>query len=552
MPLGEGSPVEPGSWQLAAGHYQGYLDLAVVYPRPDNETSNYARHRHAYPGIKYEIPIGVMFGKWPYKYEMIEGPEWLSVEDETLQFDTVDKFIIPDGYGILSGIAPSIAADPANVVVRVYDQDHNRPSPSYVDVQFSVEVSPDNFVFVDVINGNEATATGTIDAPYKEVHAVRSAGGHGGKIMVMRQTPALTEPQSEFGGGYIPASTSRILTFSDKLNDPQSCINYPGESVIFNDRQSITSWSTADAVTSFAFANSGDPDVFLSGFTVAYSAQDNAQNGRNVRVISVGGSNKRFTAWGLGFLRPHGGRVKNDNHGAIFGPAGTGTNTYSARDRTYVVECWGNWMNHPDDLGDEASFSGRGSNGPHLAEFYSTSRSLIERCTVSNSHLVNNLFLGPKGVAVKFEVRACDTTIGNTGENRHIRTTGFGVPEPEVNWQRGLSNRLVWCYNKTGDLSDGGSCNFGDNTSAPDQPENEHFYTYRNSVTDAFWSLPAHDPKKVLASRNVGGAVQSTYIDEENVTGTRSEIYDANINLKGEYRVQYLGTHGAEVSNGVE
>src|SRR5690606_1338391 len=81
----DGGPGDAGVepvWQLAEGHYEGYFPLHVIYPRPDDETQSYARHRHAYPGVRYEIPIGVQFGKWPYRYELIEGPEGARVVRE--------------------------------------------------------------------------------------------------------------------------------------------------------------------------------------------------------------------------------------------------------------------------------------------------------------------------------------------------------------------------------------------------------------------------------------------------------------------------------------
>jgi len=46
-------------WGLDAGHYQGYLAPVAVHPRPDSETSQYARHRINAVGQKYRIPIVV-------------------------------------------------------------------------------------------------------------------------------------------------------------------------------------------------------------------------------------------------------------------------------------------------------------------------------------------------------------------------------------------------------------------------------------------------------------------------------------------------------------
>ena len=64
------------AWILAFGHYVSTLITSmppvIIYPRPHAETTVNAYCKNAYPGQRWEIPIVVQGGAWPFKYELIE------------------------------------------------------------------------------------------------------------------------------------------------------------------------------------------------------------------------------------------------------------------------------------------------------------------------------------------------------------------------------------------------------------------------------------------------------------------------------------------------
>ena len=226
-PLGsDGGPGDAGtpdagvgpSWLLPEGHYEGHFPLHVIYPRPDDETEAYARHRHAYPGVLYEIPIGVQFGKWPYRYELVEGPDGARVVHETLRWNGVDAFEVPEGYGVIAwDVAADAPAGPHSFHVRVYDQDHGRDGDSFVDVTWTTSVGTSQFVFLDPLGGDDATADGSIESPFRELAALQDSGRGGDKICYIRETAPLdrtSRASREATGPILPDSFASVRATS--------------------------------------------------------------------------------------------------------------------------------------------------------------------------------------------------------------------------------------------------------------------------------------------------------------------------------------------------
>ena len=111
--IGEVGPPPSGGWQLPSGYFEtAVMPLRVVYPRPNTETQTFARHRHAYPGLQYRIPISIQGGAYPFRFEVVEGPSGMVVGETVGATD----------YGVVTW-TPSAAGGPYNVVIRVTDQD---------------------------------------------------------------------------------------------------------------------------------------------------------------------------------------------------------------------------------------------------------------------------------------------------------------------------------------------------------------------------------------------------------------------------------------------
>lgn len=160
-------------WQLKTGFYEPEAKpLVAIYPRPDLETNSYARHRKAYTGLEYTVPIKVNFGAYPYRYEIITKPISGTITLGQILTTSGDVLVRPANYGLLTWDLPT--AGTHTFTIRVYDQEHGRPSDSYVDITWQVVVSLTGHIFVDNSLGNNAndgltpgTAFETIDGWYK-------------------------------------------------------------------------------------------------------------------------------------------------------------------------------------------------------------------------------------------------------------------------------------------------------------------------------------------------------------------------------------------------
>ncbi|MEC7526207.1 MAG: hypothetical protein VYE22_40370 [Myxococcota bacterium] len=522
-PLDSGTPdagIGP-SWLLPEGHYEGHFPLHVIYPRPDEQTRAYARHRHAYPGVLYEIPIGVQFGKWPYRYELLEGPAGARVVRETLQWNGVDAFEVPEGYGVVAwDVPPDGAPGPHAFTVRVYDQDHGREGDSYVDVTWTTTVGTEQFVFLDPLGGDDATADGTIDAPFREIATLQDSGLAGDKICYLRATGEFDPDDDLFAGGYRP-DPPRQFRYGGS-GDPKAYVAFPGETVHVN---------TAGQ-GGFAQSNGANVDVFFDGIVVGFTGQDDRSRG-NVRVIMNHHGAVRSTYWRMGCVRAFGGTIKNDNHGFIWYPRpGGNVDDESGHLYLYAADCWMDRMNL--DPGPDASFDGVGSNGPHLWSTYTTNRSLAERLRVSNSTVVNNAFVIVKGSARDGEIRACVTTEGNSGYY-HIRALGSSSD--------GETRRVTLCYNKAG--GDAARVFMGQ---AGSNPAYQDIIAYRNSCTGPITAARSPDAISSAFNNIARGLGEEVKIREGNVLHGGDLPFDDDLNLVGDARAEHLGTKGAEIA----
>lgn len=510
-------------WQLDPEHYQGYFPLHLIYPRPDEETETYARHRHAYPGLLYEIPLGVQFGKWPYRYELLEGPAGAFIVHETLQWNGEDRFLVPEGYGVVAWNTPEDApAGPHVFRVRVYDQDHERPDPSFVDITWTVTVGVEQFVFLDTLGGDDATADGSISQPFREIAAMLDSGLAGDKICYIRQTALFDSDISTFSGGYVPNPPHQLRYGS--ADDPKAYVAYPGETVHIN----------TVGQSGFARSSETNYDVFFDRLVTGFTNQANKDRD-NVRVIFNSHRSRRSTFWRMGCIRAYGGNRKDDNHGFIwYWRAGGNVEDSSGHNYLYSADCWMDSMNV--DPGPDAAFEGVGSNGAHLWETYTTNRTLAERHRVTNSIIVNNGFVINKGSARDGEIRACVSVKGNTG-NYHIRAVGSDLD--------GETERVTLCYNKTG-----GSDNTSGRVSmgqAGNNPPYRDIIAYRNSCAGDISAASAEDADS-HAYDNIAASIHSNVKNSSgNIEhgGDFNDIFDDEMHLSDP---SLLGTKGADVA----
>jgi hypothetical protein len=240
-------PAQSGAGFYGVGHWDAAeYALRVVYPRPDLETSSYARHRWAYYNgvnpIPYEIDIAAMFGAWPHVYEIITAPAWMSIGEAYGDAN----------YGKLSGTPTGTLTD-ADVVVRIWDQETN-----FVDVEFTISTSSstDVFIFIDSVGGDDGTGDGSIGNPYQTHQHVwglteGALTDHPNAIVYRR---AGTYTWFSQGAG-LGAQLRKDRT-------PMALIDYPGETVVDDiDSVGVGRWLSTSG-------SDGD-DVYLRGLTVS-------------------------------------------------------------------------------------------------------------------------------------------------------------------------------------------------------------------------------------------------------------------------------------------
>lgn len=145
-------------WGLDSGHYQGYIDPISVHPRPDTETSQYARHRINAVGQKYRIPIVVGHGAWPFKYEIVTAPAGATI-GQTLTLSG-NSLVAGADYGVLEWLNPT--AGTHSFTVLVVDQNGIK---TYLT--WTLVVDDSNWVYLDPASGTNGT--GTFASPFNTV-----------------------------------------------------------------------------------------------------------------------------------------------------------------------------------------------------------------------------------------------------------------------------------------------------------------------------------------------------------------------------------------------
>ena len=391
-----GTPVDGGdpyeAFQLADGHFiPAKMPMTLVHPRPDDETQVWARHRKAYPGLRYEIPVGVQGGAWPFLYELTDAPQGARIGQVYGQ----------PNYGVVTWEAP--ASGTYSFEVTVTDQERNTAVATW-----TVEVDASAFIFLDGDRGDDATGDGTLAQPFRTFSGWyrddANDNTHREKILVIR------ESQSPYALSGDPTNTNNNCRIrSDRK--PIVWINYPDERPVI------------DAFQSKVVVVAPREDLFIAGLRFEHGRQDV----NNAHFFWVQGDGDRITFWRNEYYDLGPGTVGTDNTGPVFisatGPA-----------KRYILS--------KGNLYDE--IRNEGYNGMYF-EFYRTLYALVEEETARNSSSAAGWF--PKGAIAFTTVRnnmAVDNVTGTQmkgsfgGESgelphdqefcwNHIRTTNSDV-----------------------------------------------------------------------------------------------------------------------------
>ena len=257
-----------GVWQKPSGYYMpAKLPMQTVFPRPDNETNTWARPREAYTGEVYRFAVGVAFGAWPFRYEIVAGPAGMTIGEQ---------YGSPD-YGIVSWV-PDVSDTGVSqtVTVRVYDQDYGRGSAAH-DVTWTVIAGtlpadfPDNkgFLFIDPVNGhawNDPVSPGT--------------GTKANPFLNSRDWYRDDPLDSTFYGYHIIwRGGTQYLYFDPNSGNPGNGeINHPKKSIVW---YSLPNDSMGPARLNFSGAKAicqESVDVFVGDLYIEHSRRMNAQH----------------------------------------------------------------------------------------------------------------------------------------------------------------------------------------------------------------------------------------------------------------------------------
>jgi hypothetical protein len=494
----DGEIFQLADWQLPREQFvAAKMPIRLVHPRPDSETNSWARHRKAYPGIEYRIPVSVQGGAYPFYYEVIQGPSGMTVGQQIGAAD----------YGILRWTPPGTSG-PQTVEVRVTDQEMNS-----VTARFTLTATTEGFVFIDpkvASNGD-----GTINSPLRDFWLIHGDGDatykkYAGYIAYLRDGTHRVANT----GGWFPMSA----------NSPMVVLGYPGEAPVINSRNGYISVRSSP----------GPGDFFFGGIKLKDSNPDR----ENSRFFSVGGTaGYRSTFFELSFEGHVKGTIGNDNAGQIHFGAQDGWTEY--------VTFWGLQFRDQEgaSIGStyqvryvvvENNLFGAAKVGatPNSAVFMkqeNTMWSLRRNISLVQRFTSGTLFQygadrktppQPQLVEMCYNVLRSDGTAINTAWN----PSGASPDNPAGN-----AANTTWLYRNTIIGRVGGS----------DRRYNTMVFEANVYLSDSELYLPTFGGRAVI----VAG---------DDLTGRSSDlgsILDGEYRLKGSYRASFLGTRGHEIPN---
>jgi hypothetical protein len=488
----------------------------VVLPRPDSETSARAYHRNGHVGLRYELPIVVQGGSWPFVFELISGPAGAQLGSNYGDAN----------YGILRWTPTANGA--FNFLVRVRDQDSNS-----VDIAWSGVVSATWARFVDANQGSDSTGNGTRSNPWRSLSHAYAQVQDGGALCLRA---GLYQAPNE--------SMNIAVSGGSGLGRIGSLIGWPDELPRIN-------CGSVNA-ENFAWYNSSDTYIAQLEFFSGPSGQGNPRY-----FISLSPNHRCyqyrliFDAPSLGFTSGGG----DDNNSCMFLGAGGSMREYAAQ-----VFCTFRRLPFTN-------------NGFSAIDSYQTRYLVIADnvfdapATTSSQHAV-----WIKGWEQE------DITIRSNRWNQ-AWDEGLIDLAMSGNFGSFTTRRVEICYNTIATRNTGGGLRLGVGAAENGGPRGP-IWVYRNTMAAPAVIVRASTALQISFENDVivhdavvqGGNVNTRivmfdanapagiYRDpalRENLTmsstgtechgRTNAGILDAQLRLQGPWRTQFLGTHGAEI-----
>ncbi len=489
-----GAGPDPGPWKLAEGHFiPAKLPLTIISPRPADEIGADSSYRWAHEEVRYQMPIGVLGGAWPFRFELIEGPPGMTIGAQ-LQPDG-DHLVRPPDYGVVTWTPPAGSEGQSlSYRVRVLDQEDNEAT-----VTVELTVSASKFLFVAPDDGSPQ-GSGTIDAPLRGFAAMfeglSAAATYAGRHVYFRGGNYLLEGGSDTNGN------ARI----GGGGKPKVWRAFPDEEPVF------------DCSTAKVIFNGGEmDDCCFTGIRWEHGRQDVA----NAHFIWATTQFDRGLFWRNTFFDLQMGTTGNDNPAAIFFSAAGGHRQYLAVLSNAFVE-----------------MGPGGGNGVAGYDSYGQDYALFEDNEARDCTSTYCLWLkgGHRWTTVRGERAVVGNDTGTVLLNIMLGRDGGTERSEQV--------EVSYCAATT---PSGHALRFHWATTAD---QNGPVWIYRCTVAGDVGALHT-DTADVTLERclftDADPPTGATTVYADMVTVTDGDL-DAGLELVGDARTSYLGTHGVEIA----
>ncbi|MBX3726347.1 MAG: hypothetical protein KF823_10580 [Xanthomonadales bacterium] len=274
-------------WLLPADHFiPAKMPMTVVHPR-NAHAPGWSYARNAHPGIRWEIPIVIQGGAWPFRYELVDngGASGLAIGGELAR--RIDHgYVVHErtsDYGRLWWQDP--IAGNYSILVRVHDQ-----GGTHIDVPLSLAVGTAGWVFVDANDGSDEAGDGSVAAPFRTIRRIHDAG-------------AAFADHRVYLSGVVPMdgnhpSGDLAINRGDFQHTPAVWVGKPGGNAVLEAYQGRISLTA--------------PDFYFANLEHRHHVDFVQSHGSYIHMITAWGNTARLTLHDVHFSRFHGNPVNAD------------------------------------------------------------------------------------------------------------------------------------------------------------------------------------------------------------------------------------------------
>ncbi|MEM9861073.1 MAG: hypothetical protein AAF938_05630 [Myxococcota bacterium] len=534
-----GMPLPFEEFRLPEGHFvPRQVDPVLVFPRPDDETPAWAKHRRHHPGVPYRIPIGVAFGSWPFYFESVDLPDGCAVG--SFLVEDGDELVVGPDYGVVSCASPSEGTYAMHV--RVHFQD-DHPA---IDVEWTLEVTQEGTIVIDPRTGSDVSGDGSIESPFRTVEAWwrgdpqdRAFSGYQVLYRGGRHNAAVNNEANDVSGA------NWRLASDDK---PLVHYGYPGEDVVFDMRETTIAVNRSGAIGD----RPSGSDAFFGGITFdsGPTARDNPRifawltGTSSPREYAANGAGSRNTWFEVAFQNYVCDTAAGENAGVFWTPNPGGDN-------------WRHFF-----LVSRVRFDGVRSTGscgsPNWNGFYvSKPFNLLEEHTRS----FDTQFGRGSALAKSTGMFMCHRNLDHSQspEMRFFSQTAGS-------YDSSSAGPIELSYSRIGRTSEGRTDAAVFQNSAnrpfPDSASAFPIYQFRNSLSRAaergLMTVGGNPAWPVFVRRDLWASdvafnVRNTNANEADdddfvLVPVVESPFDSDLNLQGSARETYLGTFGAQLA----